>query len=311
MRTGTDGGGGARAWPLALALLAAAGSARAQSFDPRSFVNTPVGINFVSGGYGYSTGNVLFDPAIPLTNADLTIQGPSGGYARAIDAWGLSGKADAALGWACANGTADVIGGGRKSRQVCGLTDPTMHVSVNLLGAPALTMRQFPTYHQKWLMGAGFRVTMPLGQYAPAYLLNIGTNRWSFKTDVGVSRALGRATVEFLGAVTLFTTNPDFFGGHVQSQEPLYSTQLNVTYTFRSGIWGTVGGIYYAGGATTVDDEAPSTRQENTRAGAMLVFPIGRQNSLKVYYTSGVTTRTGSDFDQVVAIWTHLWGGKR
>jgi len=294
----------------ALLLFVAATPVRAQNLDPRSFVNTPVGINFLIAGYGYSTGNVLFDPAVALENAELTIQGPTGGYARALDLWGLSGKFDAALGWACANGHAD-MNGVTVSRDVCGLTDPTAHVSVNFVGAPALTLRQYPAYKQDILVGAGFRVTAPLGQYDPARLVNIGTNRWAFKSDIGVSKQAGRLTMEFLGAITFYTTNTDFFGGHTNSQDPLYSAQVNVIYTFRSGIWGGLGGIYYAGGATRTDGGPPSTQQENTRGGAVLVFPFGRHNSVKAYWTTGVWTRTGSDFDTIVVSWIHLWGGKR
>jgi hypothetical protein len=295
---------------LPLVLLGSATPLSAQNLDPRSFVNTPVGINFVTVAYGYSNGNVLFDAAVAIENADLTIQGPTGGYARAMDFWGLSGKLDASAGWACADGTAE-YNGAPASRHVCGLSDPTAHVSVNFLGAPALTMRQYPAYKQNILVGAGFRVTAPLGQYDPTRLINIGTNRWSFKPELGVSKGLGRLTVEFLGAATFFTANSDFFGGNTQSQAPLYSGQLNVIYTFKSGIWGAAGALFYGGGATTVNEGEPSTQQENSRVGAVLVFPAGKKNSFKAYWSSGVWTRTGTDFDTFVVSWVHLWGGKR
>ena len=295
---------------LVLLVLGAAVPAGAQNLDPRSFVNTPVGINFVTAAYGYSNGNVLFDAAVALENADLTIQGPTGGYARALDLWGLSGKVDAAAGWACADGTAR-FNGADTSRHVCGLTDPTAHVSVNFIGAPALTMREYPKYKQNILVGAGFRVTAPLGQYDPSRLINIGTHRWSFKPELGVSKQAGRLTLEFLGTVTFFTTNTDFFGGNEQSQAPLFSGQFNAIYTFRSGIWGGVGGLFYGGGATSTNGGPATTPQENTRGGAVLVFPIGKHNSLKAYWSTGVSTRTGTDFDTVVVTWIHLWGGKR
>ena len=295
---------------IVLLLLGAATPGAAQNLDPRSFVNTPVGINFVTAAYGYSTGNVLFDAAIALDNADLTVQGPNGGYARALDLWGLSGKVDGALGWACADGSA-LFNGAPVSRSVCGLSDPTAHVSVNFIGAPALTLREYPKYKQNILVGAGFRVTAPLGQYDPTKLVNIGTNRWSFKSEIGASKQSGRLTLEFLGSVTIFTANTDFLGGHEQSQAPLYSGQINVIYTFRSGIWGGVGGLIYAGGATTTDGGAPSEPQQNTRGGAVLVFPIGTHNSVKAYWSTGVSTRTGTDFNTFVVSWIHLWGGKR
>lgn len=295
---------------LALLLLAAAVPAEAQSLDPRSFVNTPVGINFASLAYGYSSGNVLFDAAVALENAELTIHGPTAGYARALDLWGMSGKFDAALGVACADGQAEQ-NGEVVTRNVCGLTDPTAHITVNFLGAPALSLRQFPAYRQNFLVGAGLRVTAPLGQYDPTRLVNIGTNRWSFKPELGVSKAIGRLTLEALFAATFFTDNTDFLDGNTQEQAGLYSGQFNAIWTFRSGIWGGVGMIYYAGGETSVNGGTPSTMQENSRVGAVLVFPVGKQNSLKLTWSDGVWTRTGTDFDTFVVNWTYRWGGKR
>jgi hypothetical protein len=35
----------------------------------------------------------------------------------------------------------------------------------------------------------------------------------------------------------------------------------------------------------------------NTRLGATLSFPMGRQRSFKVAYSSGVAVRTGTNFD--------------
>jgi outer membrane putative beta-barrel porin/alpha-amylase len=295
---------------LSVILLGAATPALGQSLDPRSYVNTPVGMNFVVGSYSYQSGSVLFDPSVPITNANLTIQGPVAGFARALDFWGLSGKTSEAIGWQCLNGTGEV-GTASRTRNVCGFSDPLVQLSVNFLGAPALTMRQFPTYHQKWLVGASLRVTAPLGQYDADRLVNIGTHRWSFTPQLGVSRAAGRLILEFLGGAIIYTTNGDFFGGHVLDVSPLYSGQINVIYTFKSGIWGGLGGTLYGGGAATIDGGPPSERQENTRAGAVLVFPIGKQNSLKILGTTGVSTRTGTDFDQVVVTWQYRWGGKK
>jgi hypothetical protein len=52
--------------------------------------------------------------------------------------------------------------------------------------------------------------------------VNIGTNRWSFKPDVGVSKALGKFTLELTTGVTFYTENDNFFGGKTREQDPLY-----------------------------------------------------------------------------------------
>lgn len=304
-----------RLYPLSAALLGAltlvvAAPARAQSIDPRSFVDTPVGLNFVVAGLGYTWGNVAFDPSIPIENADLTTWGPLLGYARAMDFWGLSGKVNIGDAFACADGSGDVQGV-RETRNVCGLSDLSATASVNFIGAPALSLREYPNYKQGFLMGASLGVTAPIGQYDATKLVNVGTHRWSFRPQIGLSQALGRLTLEFLGAVTLYTRNGDFYDGHTRDQAPLYSGQLNVIYTFRSGIWGAVGGTAYGGGRVTIDGIPGREIQENWRVGGTLVFPVSRRNSLKIWGSTGLYARTGGDFNLLGASWIYAWGGRK
>ena len=167
---------------------------------------------------------------------------------------------------------------------------------MNLYGAPALSLEEFPAYHQDLIVGASVQVSAPLGQYDAHRLLNIGTNRWAVKPEVGVSKALGRFTLEFLPGVTFFTDNPDFVG-RTRAQDPIYSVQGHLIYSFRAGLWGAVDGTYYGGGRTTVDGRAGSDRQDNTRVGGTLSLPVDRDNSVKLYASTGVTTRTGTSFD--------------
>jgi hypothetical protein len=48
--------------------------------------------------------------------------------------------------------------------------------------------------------------------------------------------------------------------------------------------------------------------QRNTRAGFTVALPLDRQNSLKLSASSGLTTRTGSDFTAVGVAWQYRWG---
>jgi hypothetical protein len=291
-------------------LLGIAAPARAQTLDPRSFVNTPVGLNFVIGGYQYSWGNVAFDPSVPIENADLTNQGPIMGAARAMNFRGLSGKLNGGGGFVCANGSGDVQGV-RETRNVCGFSDVSVTASVNFLGAPAISLSEYPHYKQGFLMGASLGVTAPVGQYDATRLVNIGTHRWSFRPQLGISQSMGRLTLEFLGAVTFYTRNGDFYNGHKRDQAPLYSGQLNTIYTFRSGIWGALGGTVYGGGRTTTDGKPEQEIQENWRLGATLVFPVSRRNTLKLWGSTGLYARTGGNFHLLGASWIYAWGGRK
>ncbi len=82
-------------------------SVSAQELEPRAYSNVPVGLNFVLAGYSYSAGGVLFDPAIPIDNANIKTHGMIYAYARAIRVGGMSGKVDVILPYAWLSGTAD------------------------------------------------------------------------------------------------------------------------------------------------------------------------------------------------------------
>src|SRR5688572_13352030 len=164
------------------ALLAAwpAGGASAQDLEPRLYTNVPVGMNFLGAGYGYSDGNVLFDPAVALENAEIEIDGPVLGLGRSIGLGPFSAKVDGAIGRVCLDGSADYEGE-RVARGVCGLTDARGRLTVSFLGAPALRRQEVASYRPDWVLGASLQVGFPAGDYDPSRLVNIGTNRTSAK----------------------------------------------------------------------------------------------------------------------------------
>jgi len=289
-------------------LMAIGSGAYAQDLEPRAYANTPVGLNFLVGGYAYASGGVATDPSLPVKDAHLHVHSAFLAYARALDIWGKSAKVDVVLPYAWLSGSAEVAGQ-LKDREVAGFADPRLRFSVNLYGAPALSLAEFASYKQDIIVGASLQVGLPLGQYDPEKLVNIGTNRWSFKPELGISKAWGPLTLEATAGVTFYTTNDDFFGGKSRTQEPLYSLQGHLSYTFRPGMWVALDGTYYTGGRTTTDGVQDNNFLGNTRLGVTFALPVNRYNSIKLYASSGVSTRTGSDFDAVGIAWQYRWGG--
>jgi hypothetical protein len=66
---------------------------------------------------------------------------------------------------------------------------------------------------------------------------------------------------------------------------------------------------YYTGGRTTVDGVKGDTLQENTRLGLTVALPVNRYNSIKLYASTGVFARTGSNFNTGGIVWQFRWGG--
>jgi hypothetical protein len=265
-------------------------------------------VNFLIAGYAFTDGGLPSDPALPLTDPQLTTSNAVFAYARSFGLWGKSAKFDVIAPYTWLSGDA-LLDGAPIEREVDGFADTRFRVSLNLYGAPALTLREFAGYRQDLIVGASLQVSAPTGQYDGSRLINIGTNRWSFKPEVGVSKAVGRWTLEGTAAATLFTDNDDFYGGNTRSQDPIYSLQGHAIYSFRSGMWGSFDVNYFTGGQTTVSDTVKNDLQRNWRLGATLALPLDAHHSIKFYGSSGVSARTGNDFDLLGIAWQYRWGG--
>jgi hypothetical protein len=279
----------------------------AQQLEPRAYSNVPVGLNFLVAGYTYSTGGLATDPATVLQNAELEIHAPLLAYARSFDAWGKSAKFDAVLAAGCLSGTAEA-NGVPVSRDICGGLDPAFRVTVNFYGAPALSLAEFRGYRQDLIAGASLQVIAPLGQYDPERLVNLGTNRWTFKPELGMSKKLGALTVEGALGVAFFTDNDEYYLGRSREQEPIVSTQVHLIYELSGGTWMAVNATYYTGGRSTLDGVQQNDELSNTRLGATLALPVDRQNSVKLHASKGLSVRYGEDFTTVGVAWQYRWG---
>jgi hypothetical protein len=293
---------------VAFLLVGQMSSTQAQDIEPRAFSNAPIGVNFLIAGYGYTRGGLAFDSSVPVTDPQLETSSAVLGYARVLDLWGQSGKVDVVVPYSWLSGTAESAGQPLE-RIVDGFSDPRFRLSVNLLGAPALTLEEFRDYKQDLILGASLQVSAPWGQYDNSRVVNLGTNRWWFKPEIGVSKAIGPWTFELAGAVTLYTDNHDFLSGGTRAQEPLCSVQGHVIKGFRSGVWASLDVTYFTGGRTTIDDTLNNDLQRNWRVGGTLALPVDAHHSIKLYASSGVAARTGNNFDLIGIAWQYRWGG--
>ena len=291
-----------------LGCLLGASPSHAQDIEPRQYANTPVGVNFFISGYAHTQGGLSFDPSLPISNPDLQTNSSVFGFARSLDFWGHSGKVDVIVPYTWLSGSAE-LSGVPVTRQVDGPADPRFRVSVNLYGAPSLTLKELPSYRQDLIVGAALQVSAPWGQYDPARAVNIGSNRWFFKPSLGVSQAVGPWILEATAAITVFTDNTDFFGGKTREQDALYAMETHLIRSFARGIWGSLDATFFTGGQSTVNGVAQPDRQRNWRVGATLAIPLNARNSLKLYASNGVSSRTGNDFDLLGVAWQYRFGG--
>lgn len=287
----------------ALVGLLSVSAAAAQELDPRAYAPAPVGTTIVLGGVGGSKGGILFDPSLDVAdvNADLTIVTTGLGYT-----FNLAGR-QARVVTVLPVAWGDVSGEVRQIPQrqnVAGLVDPRIKLSIGLRGAPALTLAEFARTPRQTAVGASVTVVPPLGQYSANQIVNLGTHRWAYKPEFGLSCAVGPWTIDGYMGAWLFTTNDAYFPGHSRrTQDPILSAQVHVSRALPRRFWIAFDATGFAGGQSFVDGVPSPDRQSNRRMGGTLSMPLGRQQSVKLAYSTGVTTLRGSDFDTLTVTW--------
>jgi hypothetical protein len=278
----------------------------AQEMEPRTYSAVPIGTNFVVFDYARSTGGFSFDPSLPITNVQAKINTYALGFSHSFALAGHTASVAMSVPYANANVTGDVEGGLQRAYR-SGVGDTEFRFAVNLLGNPALTPEQFARSHLATILGASVTVVAPTGQYVPSRLINVGSNRWSFKPELGVSQPIGNWFVEGAAGVWLFTNNNDFNGGQRRSEDPIPVFQWHGGYTWRPGLWIAADVTYFMGGRTSVNGVQDEDLQRSVRYGVTLSVPLDARWSAKLAWSRGLITRVGGDFQTLSVALQYHW----
>ncbi len=283
-----------------------AGAASAQELEPRAYSASPIGTNFVGASYTYLTGDVLTDPSLPVTNVQARINTFALAYVHTFGLASHSASFGVVLPTVSGDLSGTVIDAPTQIHRG-GVGDARFRLAYSLIGNPAMTPEEFARAPQTTSLGVSLTMSAPTGVYEPSRLVNVGTNRWSFKPEIGISHPWGRWFLEASAGVWLFTTNHEFYGGRERSQDPIFTAQLYGGYTFRPGLWlaGAVG--YAEGGQTTVNGVTDRNRQSNARYGLTFSAPFARGWSAKVAVSNGLVTRIGGDYKSITLAVQYRW----
>jgi Putative MetA-pathway of phenol degradation len=281
---------------LILAIALWPSRAMAQELEPGAYTVSPVGVNVFTAGYSLNTGDVTFDPSLPIEEASSTIQTMVLAVGRAIDLAGRSGTL--LVGLPIMSGHIEGVYFGEPVLvERTGLGDLRVRLGVNLYGAPARRLPEFATSPPaRFNIGASITVLAPTGQYSPQRIVNLGSNRWSFKPEAAVIRNAGMWMFEIYGGAWIFTDNNDYVNGRTRSQKVLTSAQFSLRRTFRPGLWLSGNVNYYTGGRTSVDGLFNQDFQANSRVGTTLAVPLSRRNAIRVAVSQGAVTTIGANF---------------
>jgi len=296
---------------VVFSLLLMAEKLTAQDLDPRAYARIPVNVTVVVAGFGYSQGGIVTDATLPLEDLEAKIGSPSLGVVHSFSLMGKTAQVSVALPYAWGDASA-TISGVQQSTTRSGFSDMRFRFSWLLVGAPAATIGELAKAPRKTILGASLSLVTPTGQYMPEKLINLGTSRWAFKTELALSQPLGkRWLLDFYSGLWLFTKNDSFYPGtSVRTQDPMGSFQGHISYNIQPLMWVALDLTFYTGGQSSVDGVEMDDRQSNSRIGATMVLPVGKRHSVKFAYSTGAIIRSGADFNSISAGWQTTFLGK-
>ena len=150
-------------------------------------------------------------------------------------------------------------------------------------------------------MGASVNIIAPTGQFYSDKLINLGTNRWSFRPELALSQAIAQHWVlDVYAGIWLFTNNTHFYPGKsLRKQDPMGTLQSHFSYNVKPNLWVAFDATYYYGGSSAIEGVYKDDRQSNARFGLTAVVPTGKLSSLKFAFSKGAIVRVGQNFSLI------------
>ena len=286
--------------------------ATAQDLEPRALSNIPIKGNFALVSYLYSEGNILLDNTSPIEDLNASLNNFVFAYARSFKLFNKLAKIDVILPYSIGEFSGKIVGIDSSTYRN-GFGDPAVRISFILIGAKPLSGADFMKQEQKkFKFGVSLRIRPPLGQYDSSKLINLGANRWAAKFGLAASYDLNKKWIlESQYNTWVFTKNNSFFNGNTTQQKPLTTLQGHVTHIFKPGIWASVSYGLSRLGETVYNGIDKNDSQNSSRFGLAFAHRLGKQSSLKLDYTSGVTARYGADFTTYAIAYQWMWFDKK
>ena len=258
---------------------------------PRVYWAAPEGTNIFTPMWIGIDSNFGFDSSLVAANAEFDTDIMVLMYTRTISIGGHLGGISVILpGGRLDGGLGDTVLQGKSS----GLGDIAAIGVISLFGAPAYAKEDFASYKPETIVDLLLSFTAPTGEYDSDKIINLGTNRWSFRVGMPIMHFFnsipGETTsLELQPNVTFFTANDDASGASSRlEQDPIYKLEGHLTHDFNLMFWGSLDALYTVGGETIVDDAAQDNSQRSLGLGVTLGANFSRTLGMTASYGSVV-----------------------
>lgn len=293
---------------FALAVLPA-GYASAQFTDPRNYQNSPVGVNQIELNYSYTRANASIDPSLIIAGAKLNLNQGTITYTRYFSLLHRMAWVAPTLPLAGLQGS---VQGTNVSGSVAGTGDTNYEFAMLLKGGPALRVAEFENYKPATSLGVSLNMTAPTGLYNGNKVLNLGSDRWSFKPEIGLSHPFGadqQWVIDTYANCYFYTDNMEYRGVEVLKQGPLPGFEAHVSRSFGAKVVGSLDTRFSFRGDTTVNGLGQDDPQQNFILGGEAIVSVNDRNTLTVIFAKALLHNNGPSATGIGVRYDFVWGG--
>jgi hypothetical protein len=283
-------------------------TARAQFTDPRTYTAGPVGLNDLEFDYTHAHANASIDTSLVVGSTNLELDKATLSYTHNFGVFGHFAWITASVPFASLRGS---VASSDISGSSSGTGDSSIEFAGLLMGGPALSAKQFATHKPTPSLGVSVTVTIPTGEYDADELLNLGSHRWSFKPEIGLSYPLGaeqKWVVDAYINAHFFTDNTAYRGVEVLHQEPLPGLEAHVSYNFTPSFWASLDTRYAFRGETVVDGVEQQNAQKSFVMGGEAHWSPNSHNSLNLVFAKALLHSNAPAYTGVVVKYVYYWG---
>lgn len=293
---------------FAVELLVLLIPASAQFTDPRTYTNSPVGINQLELGYAHVHANAAVDTSLVVTGANLNLDQGTLDYTRYFGLLDRLTWVEAAVPIA---GLSSAVNSTNIAGSTTGTGDSSYSFAMLLKGGMALNVSQFESFEPRTALGASLTITAPTGSYSSDKILNLGSDRWSFKPELGLSYPFGNEQKWELDAYAnayFYTNNTSYRGREILRQDALPGVEGHISYSFTDNLWASLDSRYSFRGTTFLNDVDQSNAQKNFIVGSELNVSLNSRNSLVLEFAKALVHQNGPALTGFSVRYDYIWG---
>jgi len=283
-------------------------AACAEFTDPRTYTAAPVGLNNLEFDFTHAHSNSSIDTSLVVGSTNLELNKGALSYTRNFGVFGHFAWINASVPFASLNGS---VASSNFSGSSSGTGDSSIEFAGLLRGGPALSAKQFATHKPTPSLGVSLTVTIPTGEYDADKLLNLGSHRWSFKPEIGVSYPFGaeqKWVVDAYINAYFFTDNTAYRGVEILHQEPLPGLEAHISYNLTPSFWASLDTRYAFRGETVVDGVEQQNAQQSLIVGGEGHWSPNSHHSLNLVFAKAVVHSNAPAYTGVVVKYVYTWG---